>query len=159
MMPMVNGTIRRILVPIDGSDYSRKALSEAIKIAKNLHAKIFVVTTVDTSDFPPGMLLALLKKDKRLEESIANFMTAVKSQARKELLADVAICKARGVDANYEIIMGSPVTSLLKFSRGRKVDMIVIGSQGLHGIKKVKTLGSVSRKISELAQCPVMIVH
>ncbi len=156
---MVNGTIKRILVPIDGSDYSRKALAEAIKIAKKIQAKIFVVTAVDTSDFPPGMLLALLKKDKRLEESIANFMTAAKSQARKELLADVAICRSRGVDANYEIIMGPPVASLLKFTRGRKIDLIVIGSQGLHGIKKVKTLGSVSRKMSELAQCPVMIVH
>lgn len=156
---MVNNMIKRILVPIDGSFYSRRALSEAIKIAKKINAKISLVTAVDTSEYPPGMLLALLQKDKRLEESIARFVTTAKSQVRKELLADVAICKSKGVDANYDILMGSPVESLLKFARGRKMDLIVIGSQGLRGIKKIKTLGSVSRKISELAQCPVMIVH
>lgn len=151
--------IKRILVPTDGSLYSRRALSEAIKIAKKTSAKISVVTAVDTSEYPPGMMLALLQKDKRLEESISRFVTAAKSQVRKELLADVAICKSKGVDANYDILMGPPVESLLKFARGRKMDLIVIGSQGLRGIKKIKTLGSVSRNISELAQCPVMIVH
>ncbi|MEO9278089.1 MAG: universal stress protein [Nitrososphaera sp.] len=156
---MINNIIKRILVPIDGSLYSRRALSEAIKIAKKTNAKIYVVTVVDTSEYPPGMMLALLQKDKRLEESIARFVTAAKSQVRKELLADVAICKSKGIDANYDILIGSPVESLLKFTRGRKMDLIVIGSQGLRGIKKIKTLGSVSRKISELAQCPVMIVH
>ena len=156
---MANNIIKRILVPIDGSLYSRRALSEAIKIAKKTNAKISVVTAVDTSEYPPGMLLVLLQKDKKLEESIARFVTAAKSQVRKELLADVAICKSKGVDANYDILIGSPVESLLKFARGRKMDLIVIGSQGLRGIKKIKTLGSISRKISELAQCPVMIVH
>lgn len=156
---MVNNMLKRILVPIDGSLYSRRALSEAIKIAKKTTAKISVVTVVDTSEYPPGMMLALLQKDKRLEESISRFVTAAKSQVRKELLADVAICKSKGVDSNYDILMGSPVESLLKFARGRKMDLIIIGSQGLRGIKKIKTLGSVSRKISELAQCPVMIVH
>jgi nucleotide-binding universal stress UspA family protein len=48
---------------------------------------------------------------------------------------------------------------ILKFARGRKVDLIVIGSQGLHGVNRLKVLGSVSRKVSELAPCAVMIVH
>jgi len=100
-----------------------------------------------------------LKKDKRLEESIAEFMVAAKTQVRRDLLAEVAICKSRGVDATYDIISGKPVEMILKFARGRKVDLIVIGSQGLHGINKLKVLGSVSRKVSELAPCAVMIVH
>lgn len=151
--------LKRILVPIDGSSYARKALLEAIKIAKRFNSKIFVITVVDTSDYPPGMLLALLRKDSILEESISQFMVSAKSQARKELLAEVAICKSKGVDANYEIITGKPVEMILKFARGRKIDLITIGSQGLRGIGKVKMLGSVSRKVSELAPCPVMIVH
>jgi nucleotide-binding universal stress UspA family protein len=158
---MANNTIfKKILVPYDGSKYSRNALAHAIKIAKKFGSKVFLVTEVDTSDFPPGMLLALIKKDKILEQSIREFMVAVKSQARKELLAEVAVCKANGVDAYYDIIAGtSPVEALLKFARGRKIDLIVIGSQGLHGIGKIKALGSVSRKISELATCPVLIIH
>ena len=153
------GEIKRILVPMDGSDFARKALLHAIKIAKKFGSKIYVITAVDTADFPPGMLLALLKKDRRLEESIAEFMTAAKSQVRRDLLAEVAICKSKNVDAAYDVVSGKPVEMILKFARGKKVDLIVIGSQGLHGIHKLKVLGSVSRKVSELAPCAVMIVH
>ena len=152
-------TIRRILVPIDGSKFARKALFEAIKVAKKFNSKVFVITVVDTSEYPPGMLLALLKKDKRLEESINQFMNSVKTQARKELFADVSICKSKGVEANYEIITGKPVEMILKFARGRKIDLIVMGSQGLRGMASIKVLGSVSRKVSELAPCPVMLIH
>ncbi|MEK6834085.1 MAG: universal stress protein, partial [Thermoproteota archaeon] len=66
---MTNETFKKILVPFDGSKYSRSALEQAINIAKKFGSKIFIITAVDTSDFPPGMLLALLKKDKMLEES------------------------------------------------------------------------------------------
>lgn len=154
-----NRVIGKILVPVDGSRFARKALLEAIKVGKKFNSKIFVVSVVDTADYPPGMLLALLKKDKRLEESINQFMSAAKVNVRKELLADVAICKSKGLSANYEILMGKPVEMILKFAKGKKIDLIIIGSQGLSGIKKVKVLGSISRKISELSPCPVMIVH
>lgn len=154
-----NIEFKKILVPTDGSPFARKALSHAINIAKRFHGKIYVITVVDTADFPPGMLLALLEKDKRLEESIAKFMAAAKTQVRRDLMAEVAICKSKGVDAGYEIISGKPVEMILKFARGRKIDMIVMGSQGLRGMNRLKVLGSVSRKVSELAPCPVMIVH
>ena len=157
---MTNETFKKILVPFDGSKYSRSALEQAINMAKKFRSKIFIITAVDTSDFPPGMLLALLKKDKILEESMKVHDTAVKSQVRKELLAEVAVCKAKGVsEAYYDIISGNPVDSILKFMRGRKIDLIIMGSQGRHGISKLRTLGSVSRKVTELATCPVMIVH
>ena len=157
---MRNETFKRILVPIDGSKYSRNALGQAIRIAKKFGSEIFIIVAVDTTDFPPGMLLALLKKDKVLEESIKEYISAVKSQVRKELLAEVEVCKAKGVSAAYyDIISGTPVDSILKFMNGRKIDLIVMGSQGRHGLGKVMTLGSVSRRVTELATCPVMIVH
>ena len=157
---MTNETFKRILVPFDGSKYSRNALGQAINIAKKFGSEMFIITAVDTSDFPPGMLLALLKKDKMLEESIKEYISAVKSQVRKELLAEVGVCKAKGVSgAYYDIISGHPVDSILKFMHGRKIDLIVMGSQGRHGLGKVRTIGSVSRRVTELATCPVMIVH
>ena len=157
---METGTFKRILVPFDGSKYSRNALGQAIDIAKKFNSEIFIITAVDTSDFPPGMLLALLKKDKMLQESITEYIFAVKSQVRKELLAEVSVCKAKGVTKTYyDIISGNPVDSILKFMRGRKIDLIIMGSQGLHGIGKLRTLGSVSRKVTELATCPIMIIH
>ncbi|MDE1829395.1 MAG: universal stress protein [Thaumarchaeota archaeon] len=149
----------KILVPMDGSKFARKALFHAIKLAKRFGSKIHVVIVVDPEEFSPGMLLGLLQKDKLLEESIAKFMATVKTQARREVLADVAVCKSKGVDARYEILSGKSVEMILKYTKGKKIDLIVIGSQGLRGLNKLKVLGSVSRKVSELAPCAVMIVH
>jgi nucleotide-binding universal stress UspA family protein len=149
----------KILVPTDGSKFARKALAHAIKIAKRLGSKIHVIIVVDPADSPPGMLLTLLKKDKRVMEAIAESMAAVKTQARREVLAEVAICKSQGIDAIYDILAGKPVEMILKYARGKKINLIVIGSQGLHGLNKLKALGSVSRKVSEIAPCAVMIVH
>ena len=57
------------------------------------------------------------------------------------------------------MVAGKPVESILKFERGIHPDLIVMGSKGLHGLGQIKTLGSVSRKVSELAKCPVMIIR
>ena len=46
-----------------------------------------------------------------------------------------------------------------KYTSDNKIDLIIIGSQRLNKFSKIKALGSVSRKISENADCPVMIIH
>jgi nucleotide-binding universal stress UspA family protein len=48
---------------------------------------------------------------------------------------------------------------ILKYTSHNKIDLIIIGSQRLNKVSKIKALGSVSRKISENADCPVMIIH
>ncbi len=149
----------KILVPTDGSKFARKALFDAITIAKKFGSKIHVISVVDPEYIPPGMLLGLLRENRRLEESVVKFMTSVRTQVRKDVLAEVAVCKSKGVDATSDILLGKPVEMILKYANGKKIDLIIMGSQGLHGISKVKVLGSVSRKVSELSPCAVMLVH
>jgi len=48
---------------------------------------------------------------------------------------------------------------ILKFASDNKVNLIIVGNKRLNKISKIKALGSVSRKISENADCPVMIIH
>ncbi len=49
---------------------------------------------------------------------------------------------------------------LLEYARNEKIDMIVMGSSNrLKGLSKIKALGSVTRKVSELADCPELIIH
>ncbi len=54
---------------------------------------------------------------------------------------------------------GNPFEAILDYEKANKIDLIIMGSEGLRGISRLKSLGSVSRKISEFAKCPVMIVH
>ncbi|HJT10734.1 MAG TPA: universal stress protein [Candidatus Nitrosotalea sp.] len=149
----------KILVPSDGSKFARNALFHAMIMAKKFGSKIHIIAVVDPEYIPPGMLLGLLKENRRLEESVVKFLTSVKTQVRKDLLAEVAICKSKGIDVSYDILLGKPVEMILKYAKGKKVDLIIMGSQGLHGMHKLKVLGSISRKVSELSPCAVMLIH
>jgi nucleotide-binding universal stress UspA family protein len=68
--------------------------------------------------------------------------------------------ESQGISMITKVIVGgSPSDKILEFAEDEKVDLIVVGNVGLSGISRVKTLGSVSRSISERARCPVLIVH
>ena len=63
------------------------------------------------------------------------------------------------VDLTGECKYGSADEQILRFAKNNKIDMIVMGSHRLKGISKIKALGSVTRKVSESADCPVLIVR
>jgi nucleotide-binding universal stress UspA family protein len=87
-------------------------------------------------------------------------LRSAKLQAEALERVQIAYCGSKGVKAHYKIIVdGNIAEEILKVAKKKAADLIVIGSQGLHGISRLKTLGSVSRKVSELASCPVLIVR
>lgn len=147
----------RILVPYDGSRYAKKALLEALEIAKSFQSKVYVLTVLEiASDVPPGFLNELvnkkLNKIKR-DISVSKFLNKTKLQRQ------VDEYKKYGIDVNVEAVIGRASSSILKFSKNNKIELIVIGSKGLTGMQKLGTFGSVSRKVSEEAKCPVLIIR
>jgi nucleotide-binding universal stress UspA family protein len=70
--------------------------------------------------------------------------------------------KALATDAGVERVRafvkaGQPARTIIEFARDRDVDLIVIGSRGLGSVERY-LLGSVSHKVTGLAQCPVLVV-
>ena len=114
---------------------------------------------VDASPIEPyGISLSKLKGT-QIHKVIQDFVNSALDTASFVLERRAFKCKKAGVDAVEQISIGLPAKSILEFSRKNNIDLIVIGSQGLGGVKKIKALGSVSRKVSENAQCPVMLIH
>ena len=151
----------RILVPFDGSKFAKKALDEAIKIAQNTDSVLYLCTIVTVSNvIPPGSLMGLTK-NVSAREFRSRLIKSTKAEAERTLNYQASVyCKSKGVKAYYKIIInGNIAEEILKIAKQKLVDIIVIGSQGLHGISRIKTLGSVSRKVSELADCAVLIVR
>jgi nucleotide-binding universal stress UspA family protein len=149
---------KKILVPYDGSSFSKNALGEALEMAKAFHSKIYVLSVIEVaSDIPPGVLSDVLnKKLNKLKREISlpkKFSTPTKLQRQ------ISECAKHGVDVQVEILMGRSSDSILKFATQTKTDLIILGSQGLRGMKKLTALGSVSRRVSEEAKCPVMIIR
>jgi nucleotide-binding universal stress UspA family protein len=57
------------------------------------------------------------------------------------------------------VLLGDPANKIIEFANSENIDLIIIGNVGLRGISRIKALGSVSRRVSEMASCPVLLVH
>jgi nucleotide-binding universal stress UspA family protein len=64
-----------------------------------------------------------------------------------------------GISIETSIVYGDPSIKIVEYVKDNLIDMIIIGSNGLHGLAKIKGLGSVSRKVSENVRCPVIIIR
>ncbi len=152
----MGGKYGRILVPYDGSKYYKKSLEEAIEIAKKFGSEIYLLHVIDTlTTIPP------IHDDPDYNIEMKKFQQVLKNAVSKSdliLRNEVLQCKEKDVDADYRVVIGSAADVILKFAKKSEIDLIVMGSQGLSGIRKIAALGSISRKVSESAQCPVLLV-
>ena len=156
---MFSKMLTKILVPYDGSKYSEKALTRAMKLAHNLDSEVFLFSVVYLDYIsPPGGLLGLTKT-KSEKETMKKWEELVRIETEKMLKLAVKRCNEKGVSASYSIARGNVAKEILNFAEKKKISLIMIGSLGLHGIGKLKTLGSVSRRVSEEAKCPVLLVR
>ena len=152
------GKYGQILVPYDGSKYYEKSIEEAIEIAKKFDSKIYLLHVIDALTVVPPIIYDnpdAPMEMKRFERVLKNTVSKNDLILRNEVLR----CKEKEVNADYKIVIGSAADVILKFAKKMEIDLIVMGSQGLSGIRKIIVLGSVSRKVSELAQCPVLLVR
>lgn len=150
--------LTKILVPYDGSKYSAKALTRATELAHNLDSEIILFSVVNVGYVSPPGLLGIIKSKKE-KDTIKKWSKSVKTDAEKMLKNALKKCESKGITASYVISEGEISSKILDFATKKKISLIVIGSHGLHGIGKLKTLGSVSRRVSENAKCPVLIVR
>jgi nucleotide-binding universal stress UspA family protein len=154
---MFSKMLSKILVPYDGSKYSIKALSRAMELAHNLDSEIFLFSVVYEGYISPPGILGLIRT-KSEKDSIKKWIKLVREDTEKMLKLAVKRCDENGISASYNISQGNVANEILNFAKKKNISLIVIGSQGLHGVEKLMTLGSVSRRISEQAKCPVLLV-
>ncbi len=157
--------IKRILLPIDGSEPSLRAASFAAELAAELQGSILLLHVLDRMPARQqlkGYLTALEGSPATNEAEIQSVRTALSRSGEdegKELLADAEqLLKEKGVnDVSTRIHDGDPSTELLRLAETGKYDMIIMGRRGLGGLKGL-FMGSVSQKISSLADCAVVTV-
>jgi nucleotide-binding universal stress UspA family protein len=149
--------ISKILVPHDGTEMSDKALETAVGLAKTFKAKLILLHVIEEIPVSPSLMLG----------SDAVLINKARRSARRELekgwdkMVEVKTHEIENdnVDLRGECRYGSAAEQILRQAKTDKIDMIVMGSRRLKGILKIKALGSVARKVSEIADCPVLIVH
>jgi nucleotide-binding universal stress UspA family protein len=148
----------RILVPHDGTEMSDKALDKATEFAKALKAEIVIVHVVDSRFVPPSATLGFISEKSTLEDAKIQLIRILKSGAELMLKDRMAKAKESGASVRFLLGVGSPAEEIVSITRSEKADLIIMGSKQLRK-EKLSALGSVARKVSEIAPCPVMIVH
>ncbi len=139
---------RNILVPYDGSSHSKHAFKVALDMAKKYNSKLSMVTVLDTS---PGYWAQTNLWDKAIG--------GAKTLATKELESFKSAAKKAQVSFISEIIESKSVTkTIVSYSKSWKIDLIVLGAQGITGWDKL-ILGSVTDSVAHRVRCPVLIVR
>ncbi|MGY5148085.1 MAG: universal stress protein [Candidatus Nitrosopumilus sp. bin_7KS] len=140
--------MKNILVPFDGSGYSQKAFEKALEIAEKFESKLTVMTVLQSklSD-SAGISLERLQEIQDEEEDTATVMLKkLEEQANsKKIPFSIAI-----------IHNPSSSDGIVAFAGKNNVDLIVMGSHGRTGFRKM-VLGSVANGVVGHAKCPVLI--
>jgi nucleotide-binding universal stress UspA family protein len=133
-----------ILVPVDGSEISYKALETALDFAKHNSSNITVIHALEK------VSTSYLRDENTLQ------METGEGQRILDRCHEFA--DEKGVSINTALIEGKPASAtILDFALKDKFDLIVIGSHGISGFKE-RMLGSVSNKIVHYASLPVLLI-
>ena len=139
--------MKHIVVALDGSTGSVRALEEAIKLGQSLAESpkvtaLHIDQAVPMNEPPFGV-----DPDERIEaEGLALLKSAEEALAASELAYKTAVRK------------GDPAREICEFAANESCDLIVVGTRG-HGLAAELLLGSVSHKVIQHAPCLVMTIR
>jgi nucleotide-binding universal stress UspA family protein len=138
----------QIVVGTDGSDSAKLAVNEAVRLAKLLGAELHLV-----SGFKPI-------RDAKITgapEGAAKVWAPLPDSKVDAILSEAAAgIRTRGVDVKTHAVQEEPADALVEVAGEVGASMIVVGSRGMHGARRV--LGSVPNAVSHKARCNVLIV-
>ena len=141
---MVKNEIKLILVPMDGSKNSFKALTKAIFLAKKCNSSITTLYVLQTAFDNPNLIY--LPQSQNELKKVEKFLDTAKNQVTKN-----------SIKFKKKIVFGHEAKEIIDFAQKGNLDLIVIGARGLGVIKQI-LLGSVSNTIVHTSKIPVLII-
>lgn len=142
----------KVLVALDGSDHAQHALQMASQLAQRCNAALILFHSVEVHPFRSDY-------DRRVIESAREVYRRIGMEQADAILQEAEdLARAAGLDKVTRVVgEGDPVKAMLKITRETPVDVLVVGTRGLTGLREI-AMGSVAHKMSVAAPCPVLIV-
>ena len=156
---------KNILVPVDGSEVSFKALDYAIDVAKTYGAALVITNVV----IPYNFSVVEMKKTGREAHELDYSQFKVTKEDKKGEVTDGAdnyilrAAKKRATKHGYDgftcrqVVDVNPAHAIVEQAKALKSDLIVIGNRGMGELVQI-VLGSISTKVVSSAECPVVII-
>jgi nucleotide-binding universal stress UspA family protein len=136
----------KILVPTDGSEYTKAAARKAMELAKLSGGKITALYVMDKTIFT----------NVPMDTAVMNVYRTLETEGNSALNFIKNLGEEYEVEVEIKLIEGIPVKIILEMSK--EYDIIVIGTLGRTGMSKL-LMGSVSEKVVRASKCPVMVVR
>jgi|APSaa5957512535_1039671.scaffolds.fasta_scaffold157762_2 nucleotide-binding universal stress UspA family protein len=145
-----------ILVCVDNSKQSQKALSRAISIAEKFDSKLNILMVIEDRQVD-------FWNDTEYKVGADNPQIHLKKESKifqqvEKILNDLVKRVPSKINCVTEILTGDPAKVIVNYSKKKKPDVIIMGARGLGGFSKL-LLGSVSSKVSDHASSSVLVVR
>ncbi|KMJ60134.1 universal stress protein UspA [Bacillus sp. LL01] len=139
--------IKKILIALDGSKHAQHAARKAAELAMQLKEITLTIIHV-VEEAPPKSKLVLANFD--VEKVLRN-------DAYEKLIHTIRAFTEKNLEFELEVAIGEPAEEIVRVSKEKQMDLIIIGSRGLTTFGEV-IFGSVSHQVLHDAKCPVMVV-
>jgi len=136
---------QKILVAIDGSLNSEKALAAAVDLADHFKAELVALSVAELPE-----VVAMIDEVDEIRQSADEFF-------RKIAEAAVEYANSRNVALRSVVVRGHAAEEILRFAESEEINLVVLGRQGHSRIARF-FLGSTTDRVSEHCHCAVMIV-
>jgi nucleotide-binding universal stress UspA family protein len=148
--------INSLMVAVDGSNHSLKAVEYAADIAAGCKARLIILTVVKPNQ--SAKVSAELRAYAELEHIAGADHEAMKRISNDLLAYSKSVAVERGAtDVVTKLEIGPIARTIVTFAKQNNIDMIVIGSRGLGNIEATLR-GGVSHRVELLAKCSVLTV-
>jgi nucleotide-binding universal stress UspA family protein len=142
--------IKKILIPIDFSDYSKGALKYAVNFSNFFKAELILIYVVEPVIYPPDFSMGQI--------AIPSMNTEWNTRANEELnkLAKTEIPPE--IKVSVLVKTGKPFVEIIETAQEENVDLIIIATHGHTGMEHI-LFGSTAEKVVRKAPCPVLTLR
>lgn len=142
---------KKIVVPLDGSGWSKRAIPHAVDIARSNNAELILlhVFRPPASEYIDQIALAgQAEQTHQLREQMKQYLIGLRSELRSE-----------NIEVRTQLIEGAGVAHLVcEYVNNEDVDLVVMSTHGRSGLAQF-LFGSVANQILQCLKVPVLLIH
>ncbi len=135
----------RLLLPVDLSDQSSRAVAVAIALLKGSEGTVTLLHVIETI------------ADAEFDE-MRDFYRRLETKARTGLESLAEPLVAAGIEVEQQLVYGKRVREIVQFAHDHTVELILMSSRVLDPKSPATAWGSISHQVALLARCPVLLL-
>jgi nucleotide-binding universal stress UspA family protein len=148
---MATGRYKKIVVPLDGSGMSKRAIPHAIDIARDNDAEIILLHVFKPPAHEYTDIITLAGQETQIEQ--------MRAQVRQYLMGVRGELRDQRINCRVQMIEGVGTANLIcDYINGEDVDLVVMSTRGRTGLARF-VFGSVAQKVLQGVRVPVMLVY